>query len=202
MKKFYVIFFAVCIIFFAMMYYSIWWFLAALATVMVFTAYRFYAIRLEAMQARNETLEQQVEQLHVQLDNSILKEMKTGKEAEQVKQLKQQLLTVINHEVRTPMNGIMGMSLLLSDTPLTEEQQEYTNTIRSCGENLLKTVNGILVNDILDFSKLDQQAQKLENKDFDLRDCVEEVLEMFATKTAQTGVDLMYYMDENIPSPI
>src|SRR5258705_7769980 len=166
MKKFYVIFFIVCIIFFALMYYSIWWFLAGLGSIMIFTAYRFYAVRLEAVQSRNEVLTQQLDQLHIQLDNVLLKEMKTNKEVEQMKQLKQQMLSVISHEIRTPMNGIMGMSLLLTETSLSKEQQEYAETIRSCGENLLTTVNEILVNDILDLSKRNSEEQKLENKDF------------------------------------
>ena len=84
MKKFYVIFFVVCIIFFALMYYSIWWFLAGLTTIMVFAAYRFYAVRLEAMQSRNELLVHQVEQLNTQLDHSMSREMKTSKEVEKM----------------------------------------------------------------------------------------------------------------------
>jgi signal transduction histidine kinase/DNA-binding response OmpR family regulator len=202
MKKFYVIFFAVCIVFFALMYYSIWWFLAGLGSIMIFTAYRLYAVRLEAMHARNEVLAQQVDQLHVQLDNAMHKAMKTNKEIEQMKQVKQQMLSVISHEIRTPMNGIMGMSLLLKETPLSKEQQEYTETIRSCGESLLTTVNDMLVSDILSLSKRNTEEQKSENKDFDLRDCVEEVLEMFATKTSVAGVDLMYDIDENVPLQI
>src|SRR6266487_3418288 len=202
MKKFYVIFFAVCIIFFALMYYSIWWFLAGLGSIMIFTAYRFYAVRLEAMHARNEVLAQQVDQLHVQLDNAMHKAMKTNKEIEQMKQVKQQMLSVISHEIRTPMNGIMGMSLLLKETRLSNEQQEYTETIRSCGESLLTTVNDMLVSDILNLSKRNTEEQKSENKDFDLRDCVEEVLEMFAAKTSVTGVDLMYDIDESVPLQI
>jgi signal transduction histidine kinase/DNA-binding response OmpR family regulator len=184
------------------MYYSIWWFIAAVAATMVFIAYRFYVVQLEALHARNEALEQQVEQLHVQLDNSILREMKTNKEADHVKQMKQRLLGVINHEIRTPMNGIMGMSTLLAETPLNAEQTEYATTIRTCGESLLKTVNDILVNDILDFSKLERQELELESKDFDLRNCVEEILEMFATRAAISKLDLIYYIDENIPTQI
>src|SRR6266498_2871278 len=192
MKKFYVIFFAVSIIFVALMYYSTWWFLGGVGSGMIFIAYRFYAVRLEAMRSRNEVLEQQVEQLHIQLENSILKEMKISKDAEQMKQLKQQLLSVMSHEIRTPMNGIMGMSLLLKETSLTNEQREYTNTICSCGESLLTTVNEILADDVLDLSKINTEEQKLEYKDFDLRDCIEEVLQMFASKAGKAGLDLVY----------
>ena len=202
MKKFYVIFFAVCIIFFALMYYSIWWFLAGLTTIMVFAAYRFYAVRLEAIQARNELLAHQVEQLNTQLDHSMSKEMKTNKEVEKMKYVKQQLLSVMSHEIRTPMNGIMGMSLLLKETSLTNEQREYTDTICSCGESLLMKVNEILANDVLDLSKINTEEQKLEYKDFDLRDCIEEVLQMFAGKAGKVGLDLMYYMDHSVPPQI
>src|SRR5437763_16118191 len=121
MKRFYFAFAGVCLIFFIMMYYSIWWFIGAVAMTMVVVAYRLYAVRLESMQVRNETLEQQIEQLNVQLDSSISKEIKMDKEVRQVKQTKQQLLNVINHEIRTPMNGIMGMNTLLANTPLNAE---------------------------------------------------------------------------------
>src|SRR5439155_1392394 len=114
---------------FMMMYYYIWWFIGALAMAMGLVAYRFYAVRLEAIEVRNETLQEQLEQLTAQLDYSILKEMKMDKEAKQVKQTKQQLLNVINHEIRTLMNGIMGMSTLLVNTPLNTEQKEYADTI-------------------------------------------------------------------------
>src|SRR5438477_3785568 len=202
MKKFYFAFAGVCLIFFIMMYYSIWWFIGAVAMAMVVVAYRFYAVRLEAMRVRNETLEQQIEQLHGQLDSSISKEMKMDKEVREVKETKQQLLNVISHEIRTPMNGIMGMNALLANTPLNTEQKEYTDTIRNCSENLLKTVNDILVNDILAFSKVHDQEQELESKELDLRDCVEEVLQMFAQKTDSAGIELVYDIEENVPRQI
>jgi len=202
MKKFYILLFAVPVLLFTILYVSIWWFLAAVAVVMIFTAYRFYAVRLSAMRTENEILEQQVEELHIQLDNSIVKEQKATKEAENVRQLKQQLLTIMSHEIRTPMNGVMGMSLLLTDTPLNTEQQEYVKTIRNCGESLLTTVNDILANDALDFSKLDREEKKLDYKDLDLRDCVEETLDMFAGKAAKAGFDLLYEIDANVPAQI
>ena len=202
MKRFYIIFIALCILFPAMLYLSIWWFLAGVAVCMVYIAYRFYAVRLQSMAAINSGMEERIEQLHVQLDRSIRKEEKTSKEAEQVREVKHQLLAIVSHEIRTPMNGLMGMTLLLAETSLTREQSEYTATIRSCGESLLTTVNDILVNDILNFSKLDQEGKQLENKEFDLRNCVEEVLDMFAVKAGVANLDLIYHIDENVPQQI
>ena len=202
MKRFYVLFIALCILFTAMLYLSIWWFLAGVAVCMIYIAYRFYAVRLQSMAAINTGMEERIEQLHLQLDRSIRKEEKTSKEAEQVREVKHQLLAIVSHEIRTPMNGLMGMTLLLAETSLTREQREYTATIRSCGESLLTTVNDILVNDILNFSKLDHEGRQLENKEFDLRNCLEEVLDMFAVKAGVANLDLICHIDENVPEHI
>jgi signal transduction histidine kinase/DNA-binding response OmpR family regulator len=175
---------------------------AGLAAIMVFTVYRFHAVRLEAIRARNELLEQQVGQLNTELDYYISKQMKASSEVEKMRQVKQQLLSVMSHEIRTPMNGIMGMSSLLKETSLTEEQREYADIICNCGESLLTKVNEILADDILNLSKINTEEQQSEYKDIDLRSCVEEVLQMFAVKTANAGLDLVYYMDENVPFQI
>ena len=201
MKKFYVIFLAFPILFFTLLYLSVWWSVGAAGLIMVFAAYRFYAVRVHALNDKNEVLQKELEELHQRLEHSVLKEERTNKEVEKVRQLKKHLLSVISHEVRTPMNGIMGTALLLADTTLTKEQQEYLDTIRGCGESLLTTVNNVLVNDMLDFSKLEQQG-KLEYKDFDLRDCIEEVLDMFGIKVAKAGLDILYAIDENVPAQV
>jgi signal transduction histidine kinase/CheY-like chemotaxis protein len=154
------------------------------------------------MELRNETLEKEVEDLHVRLEHAVLKEQRTTKEIGRIRELKQQLLSIISHEIRTPMNGVLGMSLLLEDTSLTKDQKEHVDTIRSCGESLLTTVNNILANDLLDFSKLQQEGNKLEYKDFDLRNSMEEVMELFAVKTGQKGMELVYDIDEDVPVQI
>jgi signal transduction histidine kinase/DNA-binding response OmpR family regulator len=202
MKKFYALFFALPVLFFTLLYFSIWWFIGGMAVLMTFIIYRLYAERLHASTSKAELLEVELDELHVQLENAVVKEQKTSKEAEQVKQLKQQLLTVISHEVRTPMNGVLGMTLLMEDTPLTPEQQEYMSTIRNCSESLLTTVNNLLVNNILDFSKLQLEGNQLEYKDFDLRDCIEEVLDLFAGKTGKAGIDLLYEIDDAVPEQV
>jgi CheY-like chemotaxis protein len=92
------------------------------------------------------------------------------------------------------MNGVIGMSSMMAETPLTEQQREYTNTIITCGESLLNVIN-----DILDFSKIESGNMELEKEDFQLRSCIEDVLDIFGTQSARIGLDLLYQMDEDVP---
>ena len=103
----------------------------------------------------------------------------------------------MSHEIRTPMNGVIGMSSLLSETTLSDQQREYTNTITTCGESLLNVIN-----DILDFSKIESGNMELEQEDFNLRACIEDVLDIFGTKAAGLGLDLVYHIDHNVPLQI
>jgi len=103
----------------------------------------------------------------------------------------------MSHEIRTPMNGVIGMASLLDQTHLSSEQKGYVESISTCGKSLLNVIN-----DILDFSKIESGMMELESKDFDLRACIEEVLDVFAGKAAQIGLDLVYEIDANVPEQI
>jgi CheY-like chemotaxis protein len=111
------------------------------------------------------------------------------------------LLSKISHDIRTPMTTMMGMASLLNETSLSSEQQEYTNTIQESGENLLKLINDILINDILEYSRF-ESGKELEQKDFDLRNTVEEVLDVFASKSAKQNIDLLYHIENDVPTQV
>lgn len=103
----------------------------------------------------------------------------------------------MSHEIKTPLNAVIGMTDLLLEEPLTPEQRDDLEVIRTSGDALLS-----IINDILDFSKMESDRVVLEEYQFNLRQSVEEALDLVALRASEMGLNLAYMIDENVPDTI
>ena len=113
--------------------------------------------------------------------------------AEAANVAKSQFLANMSHEIHTPMNGILGMSELLMQTPLNDKQRRYLQTLQKSSQTLIQ-----IIDDILDISKIEAGKLKLEHISFDLRQLVTETQELFSEPAGSKGLQLTTSLSEAV----
>lgn len=133
------------------------------------------------------TLEQKVSERTSEL-------VESHKKAEIASKAKSNFLAHMSHEVRTPMNAIIGLSQLMLKTSLDKRQRDFMEKVLSSSDVLLNTIN-----DVLDYSKIEANKLTLDEFEFDLRDVLRRVTNISAYKAQSKGVELLLDVDKSVP---
>jgi CheY-like chemotaxis protein len=118
----------------------------------------------------------------------------TALKTNELRDVQGEFFTSLNHEIRTPLSGILGMTDLLLETPLTEDQREYAGAARLCAENLLE-----ILNVTLEYSALSANQVRLEETEFSLLDTLRGIVSEFGVKAQSKGLRLVSAMDGSLP---
>ena len=117
--------------------------------------------------------------------------------AEAATEAKSAFLAHMSHELRTPLTSLAGNTDLLLTTNLDADQREFANIIRISSNALLDVIN-----DVLDLSKIESGKMRVEHQPFDLRDCLEEAIDIVGAQAAHKQLDLAYTIDPAAPAAI
>ncbi|MCM8536340.1 MAG: ATP-binding protein [Lentisphaeraceae bacterium] len=115
-------------------------------------------------------------------------------QAENASKMKAQFLAVMSHEMRTPLNAVIGFTDILLDESLTTEQRGMLSTVKRSGNSLLS-----IINDVLDLTKIEANAMEVESIPFNLEDIVYDAVEMAKAKLSDSSLELNVDMGDVYP---
>lgn len=183
-------------------YQTVWYYVLWLLGVAGLTAL-VPIIRVRQLRARERELSERVEERTEALRREMAERQRAeedllkAKEAEQASRIRTEFLANVSHEIRTPINGILGMAELALKSKPTSEQAEYLGTVRNCANSLL-----VVVNDILDFSHIQAGKLRLDTKEFRLHDNIGETLKIAGIQAKQKGLGMRSRVEREVPEVI
>lgn len=154
------------------------------------------SLSLETKKSTEATLKE-LKDTNLQLEQAIEKANQMAVIAEIGNITKSQFLSNMNHEFRTPMNAILGMSNLLLDTELTAEQREWVEVIICAGNSLFS-----LLSEILTLTEIQDGHFELDEIPFKLRPFIDDIVKTFRNDAEKKGLGLFHYIREDIPETV
>lgn len=137
----------------------------------------------------------QIVEKNEELEEITKKAKISEEEALKANETKSKFLANMSHEIRTPLNAIIGFSDILSNSSLEPEHREKAEIISKSAKALLN-----IINDILDISKIESGKYEVLKTNFDLKDLLEQIVQLYAVNTKQKNIRFLYTLDESIPN--
>lgn len=131
-----------------------------------------------------------IEKNGAELRESIVKLQKRIKVLEETNSSQAQFIANVNHELRTPMNGIIGIVELLENTRLSEEQKNYLRMLKTSSETLVD-----IIGNVLDMSLLESNKIKLKEATFDIKEDINSIVNQLIFVGNKKNIKIMYYIE-------